>query len=137
MLFVKLIFYRLSASVEHVISIGDHEQLRPSTNNYNLSLESQAGAPYKLDRSQFERLSVGEPGRLTLPVAQLSIQRRMRPEISRLIKTIYPRLVDHNTTEVLPHVVGMRDNVSNTYPHLDLSIQYHPHAFFIKCLHSM
>ncbi|TGO38884.1 hypothetical protein BHYA_0065g00190 [Botrytis hyacinthi] len=64
----------LLPSVEHVISIGDHEQLRPSTNNYNLSLESQAGAPYKLDRSQFERLSVGDPGRLTLPVAQLNIQ---------------------------------------------------------------
>ncbi|KAM0157524.1 hypothetical protein ACHAPG_004647 [Botrytis cinerea] len=100
----------LLPSVEHVISIGDHEQLRPSTNNYNLSLESQAGASYKLDRSQFERLSVGDPGRLTLPVAQLNIQRRMRPDISRLIKTIYPRLVDHNVTKILADVVGMRKN---------------------------
>ncbi|KAF7937116.1 uncharacterized protein EAE98_001430 [Botrytis deweyae] len=100
----------LLPSVEHVISIGDHEQLRPSTNNYNLSLESQAGAPYKLDRSQFERLSVGDPGRLTLPVAQLNIQRRMRPDISKLIKTIYPRLVDHDVTKILADVVGMRKN---------------------------
>ncbi|TEY84121.1 hypothetical protein BOTCAL_0021g00440 [Botryotinia calthae] len=100
----------LLPSVEHVISIGDHEQLRPSTNNYNLSLESQAGASYKIDRSQFERLSVGDPGRLTLPVAQLNIQRRMRPDISRLIKTIYPRLVDHNVTKILADVVGMRKN---------------------------
>ncbi|TGO88166.1 hypothetical protein BPOR_0179g00040 [Botrytis porri] len=100
----------LLPSVEHVISIGDHEQLRPSTRNYNLSLESQAGAPYKLDRSQFERLSVGDPGRLTLPVAQLNIQRRMRPDISRLIKTIYPRLVDHDVTKILADVVGMRKN---------------------------
>ncbi|TGO66372.1 hypothetical protein BOTNAR_0062g00050 [Botryotinia narcissicola] len=100
----------LLPSVEHVISIGDHEQLRPSTNNYNLSLESQAGAPYKLDRSQFERLSVGDPGQLTLPVAQLNIQRRMRTEISRLIKKIYPRLVDHDVTKILADVVGMRNN---------------------------
>ncbi|KAF7881219.1 uncharacterized protein EAF02_007110 [Botrytis sinoallii] len=100
----------LLPSVEHVISIRDHEQLRPSTNNYNLSLESQAGALYKLDRSQFERLSVGDPGRLTLPVAQLNIQRRMRPDISRLIKTIYPRLVDHDVTKILADVVGMRKN---------------------------
>ncbi|ESZ93857.1 hypothetical protein SBOR_5754 [Sclerotinia borealis F-4128] len=74
-------------------------------------LQSQVGAPYKLDRSQFERLSVGEPGRLTLPIAQLNIQRRMRPNISRLIKTIYPRLVDHDVTKVLPSVVGMRESI--------------------------
>ncbi|KAI9645837.1 hypothetical protein NHQ30_005272 [Ciborinia camelliae] len=102
---------RFLASVEHVVSIGDHEQLRPSINNHNLSLESHSGAPYQLDRSQFERLSVGDPGRLSLPVAQLNIQRRMRPGISRFIKKIYPRLVDHDLTKTLPSVVGMRDNI--------------------------
>lgn len=36
----------------------------------------------------------------------------MRPEISTLIRTtIYPRLVDHETTRNLPDVVGMRKNV--------------------------
>ena len=45
-------------NVEHFIQIGDHQQLRPQINNYGLSLESQQGTPYQLDRSQFERLSV-------------------------------------------------------------------------------
>jgi superfamily I DNA and/or RNA helicase len=43
-------------SVQHLIQIGDHQQLRPQINNYNLSLESQQGGLYQLDRSQFERL---------------------------------------------------------------------------------
>ena len=98
--------------VEHFIQIGDHEQLRPQINNYGLSLESQQGAAYQLDRSQFERLSVGEPGRPAIPLAQLNVQRRMRPEISTLIReTIYPRLIDHECIKDLPNVVGMRSNV--------------------------
>lgn len=102
----------LLPSVEHFIQIGDHQQLRPQINNYELSLESQQGAAYQLDRSQFERLSVGEQGRPPFPVAQLNVQRRMRPEISELIReTIYPRLIDHETTKHLPDVVGMRKNV--------------------------
>ncbi|ORY07796.1 NFX1-type zinc finger-containing protein 1 [Clohesyomyces aquaticus] len=97
---------------EHVIQIGDHEQLRPQINNYGLSLESKQGGLYQLDRSQFERLSVGEAGRPRIPVAQLNVQRRMRPEISTLIRqTIYPRLVDHGTTIDLPDVVGMQKNM--------------------------
>lgn len=102
----------LLPSVEHFIQIGDHQQLRPQINNHGLSLESRQGTPYQLDRSQFERLSVGEPGRPPFPVAQLNVQRRMRPEISTLIRaTVYPRLIDHETTKNLPDVVGMRKNV--------------------------
>jgi len=102
----------LLPSVEHFVQIGDHQQLRPQINNYGLSLESQRGIPYQLDRSQFERLSVGERGRPSLPVAQLNVQRRMRPEISRLVReTIYPRLIDHNTIKALPGVVGMGQNI--------------------------
>ncbi|KAL8706504.1 MAG: hypothetical protein Q9201_000436 [Fulgogasparrea decipioides] len=41
----------LLPSVEHFIQIGDHQQLRPQINNYRLSLESQQGALYQLDRS--------------------------------------------------------------------------------------
>ncbi|KAF9729289.1 hypothetical protein PMIN01_12979 [Paraphaeosphaeria minitans] len=103
----------LLPAAEHFIQIGDHEQLRPQINNFkDLSLESRKGVFYQLDRSQFERLSVGEPGRLRMPVAQLNVQRRMRPEISKLIReTIYPRLEDHATTIMQPDVVGMRKNV--------------------------
>jgi hypothetical protein len=36
----------------------------------------------------------------------------MRPEISNLVReTVYPRLIDHETTKHLPAVVGMRRNV--------------------------
>lgn len=67
---------------------------------------------YQLDKSQFERLAVGENSTSSLPVAQLNIQRRMRPEISRLIRrTIYSGLLDHVTIRNLPDVVGMKDNV--------------------------
>jgi hypothetical protein len=102
----------LLPSVEHFIQIGDHQQLRAKINNHSLSLESKQGVLYQLDRSQFERLSVGERERPRLPVAQLHVQRRMRPEISTLIReTIYPRLIDHEMTKGLPNVVGMRKNV--------------------------
>jgi hypothetical protein len=103
----------LLPTVEHFIQIGDHQQLRPSINNFeDLSLESKQGALYQLDRSQFERLSVGQRGRPRMPVAQLSVQRRMRPEISTLIReTIYPNFIDHDSTIQLPDVVGMRRNV--------------------------
>jgi hypothetical protein len=103
----------LLPSVEHFIQIGDHQQLRPQINNFKqLSLESHQGKPYQLDRSQFERLSERIAGKPSFPIAQLNIQRRMRPDISMLIReTIYPRLTDHETTTTLPDVVGMRKNV--------------------------
>jgi superfamily I DNA and/or RNA helicase len=102
----------LLPSVEHVIAIGDHQQLRPKIQNFSLSLESSQGSAYQLDRSQFERLTVEQSGRSPLPIAALSVQRRMRPEISNLIRTtIYPRLIDHEIIKDLPNVVGFRDNV--------------------------
>jgi hypothetical protein len=103
----------LLPTIEHCIQIGDHEQLRPSVSNFDeLSLESERGKLHQLDKSQFERLSVGEAGRPSVPIAQLNVQRRMRPEISTLIReTIYKKLVDHPTTVNLPNVVGLRQNV--------------------------
>ena len=97
--------------LEHLIQIGDHRQLRPQINNHDLSLETASGMPYQLDRSQFERRAMGEPGMRPVPVAQLSTQRRMRPAISKLIHRIYPVLQDHETVQDLPDVVGMRENV--------------------------
>jgi hypothetical protein len=102
----------LMPGVEHFIQIGDHQQLRPQISSNALGMESPGGEPYQLDRSQFERLALGQPGLAPLPVAQLNVQRRMRPEISRLIReTMYPRLEDHDSVRQLPGVVGMRENV--------------------------
>lgn len=102
----------LIPSVEHLIQIGDHQQLRPQINDFSLSLESQQGRFYQLDRSQFERLSVGEHYQAPFPISQLNIQRRMRPQISALIRnTLYERLEDHDDVKNLPDVVGMRRNL--------------------------
>lgn len=103
----------LLPTIQHCIQIGDHEQLRPSVSNYDeLSLESDKGKLHQLDKSQFERLSVGESHRPLMPVAQLNVQRRMRPEVSTLIReTIYEKLVDHPATKILPDVVGLRKNI--------------------------
>lgn len=102
----------LMPGVEHLIQIGDHQQLRPQINCRDLSMDTARGKIFQLDRSQFERLAVGQPGLPAVPVAQLNVQRRMRPEISQLIRpTMYPRLEDHESVKQLPDVVGMRDNV--------------------------
>ncbi len=102
----------LMPGVEHFVQIGDHRQLRPQIQNYlQFSLETPTGRGYQLDRSQFERRAVGEPGLSALPVAQLNVQRRMRPEISRLIRSVYPRLQDHDCVKDLPSVIGMRHNL--------------------------
>ncbi|KAK6860594.1 hypothetical protein PG995_004230 [Apiospora arundinis] len=103
----------LLPSVEHVIQIGDHQQLRPTINNWStLSLESSRGQDYQLDRSQFERLALGQPGLPPMPIAQLNIQRRMRPDIANLLRrTMYPKLEDHQSILDLPHVVGMRESL--------------------------
>jgi hypothetical protein len=101
----------LMPGVEHFIQIGDHRQLRPQIQNHSLSLESSTGKAWQLDRSQFERRAVGEPGLKPAPVAQLNVQRRMRPEISQLIRSVYPKLEDHESVLSLPSVVGMQNNL--------------------------
>ncbi|KAK3637261.1 hypothetical protein LTR56_013799 [Elasticomyces elasticus] len=102
----------LLPSVEHAILIGDHQQLRPHVQNYSLSCESKNGAQYALDLSLFERLvqpqDVLAP---SLPFCTLSVQRRMHPSISQLIrKTIYPQLQDAKSLD-RPLVVGMRQRL--------------------------
>ncbi|KAG0297679.1 hypothetical protein BGZ96_005343 [Linnemannia gamsii] len=83
----------LSASTQHLILIGDHLQLRPQIENYNLSSDSSIGKQHNLDRSLFERLVTSSTN--PLPMSHLTIQRRMRPEISSLIRnTLYPDLED-------------------------------------------
>ncbi|EZG72218.1 putative NF-X1 finger and helicase domain protein [Gregarina niphandrodes] len=100
----------LLPSVEHVILIGDHQQLRPHSQNYDLSVESWQGAQYSFDVSLFERLVSPRPGTgMRIPYDTLATQRRMHPSISRLISsTIYPDLLDAPSVSVYPPVVGMR-----------------------------
>ncbi|KAI0468176.1 hypothetical protein F4859DRAFT_524665 [Xylaria cf. heliscus] len=100
----------LLPSIEHVILIGDHLQLRPQVANYELSINNPLGEQYSLDVSLFERLV--KPGHLTQPKLAfdtLTVQRRMHPSISRLIReTIYSDLEDATHLSDYPEVVGMR-----------------------------
>ncbi|KAF9431131.1 hypothetical protein BGZ76_000527 [Entomortierella beljakovae] len=96
----------LSDSTQHLIMIGDHLQLRPSIGTYNLSADSKLGKNYNLDISLFERLVTNKER--PLPMSSLTTQRRMRPEISSLIRnTVYSNLVDGEKVISYPPVAGI------------------------------
>ena len=74
----------LTSSIEHLILIGDHKQLRPQVDTYELRKK------FKFDKSMMERLI--DSG---FPYKSLTKQNRMRPEFSALLKDIYPKLHDN------------------------------------------
>ena len=91
----------LSSSCEHLIMIGDHQQLKPSTAVYDLARN------YNLEVSMFERMIENN-----LSYQTLEYQHRMRPEISRLlVPTIYEHLKDHSSVNDRPNIRGMAKNV--------------------------
>ncbi|KAK0451445.1 uncharacterized protein EV420DRAFT_1621833 [Desarmillaria tabescens] len=98
----------LVPSIQHLICIGDPQQLRPTLANFSLSMDSEQGCElYKFDRSLMERLA--DDG---FPMSQLNIQRRMRPSISRNIrKILYPNLEDHDLVKKYPPIQGMEHNL--------------------------
>ncbi|MCJ1396231.1 hypothetical protein MMC18_009120 [Xylographa bjoerkii] len=98
--------------VEHAILIGDHEQLRPQINNYELQHDNPRGKRYSLDISLFERLVRPQIGNLQVPLCTLKTQRRMHPSISELVRVpLYPDLLDHRSVLEYPEVDGMRDRL--------------------------
>ncbi|KAL8844844.1 MAG: hypothetical protein Q9176_000944 [Flavoplaca citrina] len=84
-------------TLEHLILVGDHQQLRGQCNEKQLE-----GKPWYLDVSMFERLVRNNVG-----FSQLSRQRRMHPEIRRGLMPIYPNLEDHPSVALRPPVPGM------------------------------
>ena len=64
-------------SVQHLIMIGDHKQLRPVVQSTRLRKENN------LDLSMFERLANCE-----VPMKQLGFQGRMRDEIVELLRKL-------------------------------------------------
>ena len=74
----------LTSSVEHLILIGDHKQLKPQVDTYRLRTN------FQFDKSMMERLI--DSG---FPYKRLTKQNRMRPEFSALLKDIYPNLQDN------------------------------------------
>lgn len=95
----------LTPSVQQLILIGDHKQLRPKINNYKLTVEKGEG--YDLNRSLFERLILqGHPH------TTLQKQHRMHPDISILVKELtYPDLEDGPKTKIRDPLRGLEDRV--------------------------
>ena len=78
------ILVTLSPSTKQVVLIGDHRQVRPSATVHKLAKQ------FRLDVSMFERLINGSVEHVIL-----ECQRRMRPEMSNIIGSIYPQLSEH------------------------------------------
>ena len=89
----------LTKGCQHMILIGDHQQLRPNPAVYELAKR------YKLDVSLFERMvTVG------IPCERLSVQHRMRPEIAALMKHIYQDLENHESVQNYEDIKGIKKN---------------------------
>ena len=90
----------LTKGCQHLILIGDHQQLRPTPAVYKLAKK------YKLDVSLFERMvNVG------IQCERLSVQHRMRPEIAALMKHIYEDLENHESVEKYDDIKGVKRNM--------------------------
>ena len=90
----------LTPGCQHLILIGDHQQLRPTPAVHDLAKR------YKLDVSLFERMvNVG------IQCEMLNVQHRMRPEIATLMKHIYNDLENHESVEKYEDIKGMKKNL--------------------------
>ncbi len=99
------------SSLEHLILVGDHQQLRP-----HCHVKELEGAPYNLNMSLFERMINNE-----IEFNSLRRQRRMIPEIRRVLKPIYGDLItDHPAMKdplVRPPIPGMGSVSSYFFTH--------------------
>ncbi|KAI9726979.1 MAG: hypothetical protein M1828_000327 [Chrysothrix sp. TS-e1954] len=85
-------------SLEHLILVGDHQQLRP-----HCHVTQMERSPINMNISMFERLIQNG-----VEFSRLGLQRRMRPSISRLLKPIYKnRVQDHPSVNDFADVPGM------------------------------
>ena len=90
----------LTPGCQHLILIGDHQQLRPTPAVHDLAKR------YKLDVSLFERMvNVG------IQCEMLNVQHRMRPEIATLMKHIYNDLENHESVGKYEDIKGMKKNM--------------------------
>ncbi|NWY73157.1 ZNFX1 protein, partial [Erithacus rubecula] len=91
----------LSKVCQHLILIGDHQQLQPSANVYDLAKN------FNLEVSLFERLI-----KVDFPFVCLKYQHRMRPEIAQLISPhIYEKLENHPSVLEYENIKGVSTNV--------------------------
>ncbi|KAF4672300.1 hypothetical protein FOL47_000684, partial [Perkinsus chesapeaki] len=90
-----------SPNLQHLVMIGDHQQLRPKVNAYELTKKNH------FDISLFERLI-----NVDVPFTRLTTQLRMRPEVSALVKHFYVNgLLDHDRVKNYDRVGGVAADV--------------------------
>ena len=94
-------------SLEHLILVGDHQQLRG-----HCAVPELEGEPYNLAVSLFERMVDNK-----VDFTQLRTQRRMLPEIRRVLSPIYKNLEDHASVFNRPGIAGMGGINSYFYTH--------------------
>lgn len=86
----------LCEQTEHLILIGDHQQLKPNPTVFELAKK------YNLETSLFERMIKNG-----IEYYPLSLQHRMRPEISDLlVPHIYKSLRDHPSVSLYENIRG-------------------------------
>ncbi|CAB3384828.1 Hypothetical predicted protein [Cloeon dipterum] len=91
----------LSEKLQHLILIGDHQQLRPKVAEYDME-------KLNLHISLFERMVINRDKCCTLQV-----QHRMAPEISQLIvPLIYEKLQNHESVHHKPQLKSLLKRVS-------------------------
>ncbi|XP_071615637.1 NFX1-type zinc finger-containing protein 1 [Heliangelus exortis] len=91
----------LSKACQHLILIGDHQQLCPSANVYDLAKN------FNLEVSLFERLV-----KVNFPFVCLTYQHRMRPEIAQLLSPhIYQDLENHPSVLKYENIKGVVANL--------------------------
>ena len=92
----------LTPGCQHLILIGDHQQLRPNPTVYELAKD------YNLDVSLFERMVKNG-----MPYERLRLQHRMRPEISKMLEHIYfsPKLENHESVMNFENIKGVARNM--------------------------
>ena len=81
-------------SLQHLILVGDHRQLRPQCHSKGLENED-----FWLNVSLFERLVNNG-----IPLTTLGLQRRMIPEIRRLLYPIYQNQIQDHPSVLDPHI---------------------------------
>ncbi|XP_049446635.1 NFX1-type zinc finger-containing protein 1 isoform X2 [Epinephelus fuscoguttatus] len=121
----------LSKACQHLILIGDHQQLRPSATVFELAKN------FNLEMSMFERLV-----KMGLPYVRLDYQHRMRPEIARLLTPhIYAELENHPSVLDYDNIKGLNTNlffVEHSHPEEEIrdgkSHQNRHEAMFVVAL---
>ncbi|PHH75324.1 hypothetical protein CDD82_4488 [Ophiocordyceps australis] len=87
----------LIPSIEQLVLVGDHQQLIPSVDIWELGK-----SPHRVNISLFERMV-----KLRIPFCSLRVQRRMAPALRQVVQAFYPHLEDHASVSQKLPVPGM------------------------------